>query len=178
MQAREIRDEPLTGQPGRVREQPQLPHVRAVVRTARRPAIQGRRVDAQELRRPPTADLRVREHRAKPAGDLGLIQDAQVTLCVQQIPPILQVIPENLTSYWQVWEDLVMAKAPTPLRLAIATSGITQREIAAVSGIEATRLSRIVNGLHCDEATRETIADVLGREKTELWPIDDEAEAA
>lgn len=71
-----------------------------------------------------------------------------------------------------------MARNPTPLRMAIIVSGLTQREVAAESGIEVTRLSRIVNGLHCDEATRETIADVLGREKTELWPVDDEAEAA
>jgi hypothetical protein len=64
-----------------------------------------------------------------------------------------------------------MARNPTPLRMAIVLSGRTQREIAAeIDGIDETRLSRIVNGLQCDDRIRERIAAVLGREKTELWP--------
>jgi hypothetical protein len=71
-----------------------------------------------------------------------------------------------------------MAKAPTPLRIAIAADGRTQREIAALVDIDETRFSRIVNGMHCDDGTRADIAKALGREKSELWPVDDEAEAA
>ena len=59
---------------------------------------------------------------------------------------------------------------PTPLKRAIFDSGRTQRGIAAEAGLDEAMLSRIVNGLHASEATREAIARVLGREIGELWP--------
>lgn len=63
-----------------------------------------------------------------------------------------------------------MARNPTALRLAIVSSGRTQREIAGRAGLDETYFSRIVNGLQCDERIRESISAVLGREKSELWP--------
>lgn len=72
----------------------------------------------------------------------------------------------------------MVMKAPTPLRLAIAASGITQRNLADQIGLDETRLSRIVNGMQCDQATCQDIAKALGREKTELWPVDEEIKAA
>jgi transcriptional regulator with XRE-family HTH domain len=63
-----------------------------------------------------------------------------------------------------------MPRLVTPLRLAIAQSGLTQREVADAAGLHESRLSRIVNGLHCDEATREAIARALGRHVDEVFP--------
>ena len=63
-----------------------------------------------------------------------------------------------------------MAKAPTPLRLAIAASGRLHQDIAAEAGISPSHLSRIVNGLHAPQATRDAIADALDREVSELFP--------
>lgn len=65
----------------------------------------------------------------------------------------------------------------TPLKIAIVSSGIAQQEIARKLGMDPTHLSRIVNGLHCDDATKRRIADVLGRDLQELWP-EPKAEAA
>lgn len=67
----------------------------------------------------------------------------------------------------------------TRLRIALVHAEMTQTELAGASGIERTRLSRIVNGLHCDEATRQKIADALRRNVSELFPSDEqEGEAA
>jgi transcriptional regulator with XRE-family HTH domain len=52
---------------------------------------------------------------------------------------------------------------PTPLKLAIVRSGLSQKDIAADVGLDPAQLSRIVNGLHCDDATANHIADVLRR---------------
>lgn len=72
-----------------------------------------------------------------------------------------------------------MARTPTPLRLAVVQSGLSQREIAEQVGLNETRFSRIVNGLHCDHSTRQRIALALGRNVCELWPNgDDEPVAA
>jgi hypothetical protein len=54
-------------------------------------------------------------------------------------------------------------KKPTPLKLAIVRSGLAQKDIAAEVGLDPAHLSRIVNGLHCDDATADHIADVLRR---------------
>lgn len=62
------------------------------------------------------------------------------------------------------------SKAPTPVRLAIVHAGRTQRDIAAAIGMDEGQLSRIVNGLHADDATRERIARELGRKTEDLWP--------
>ena len=63
-----------------------------------------------------------------------------------------------------------MAKAPTPLRLAIAASGRLHQDIATEAEISPSHLSRIVNGLHAPDATRRAIADALGVEVSALWP--------
>jgi hypothetical protein len=63
----------------------------------------------------------------------------------------------------------------TPLKLAIIASGREQQEIAKEAGLRPDHLSRIVNGLHCDEPTREALARVLGRQPGELFDIDRQA---
>lgn len=64
-----------------------------------------------------------------------------------------------------------MARTVTPLKLAVVASGRFQRDIAAEIGVDQHQFSRWVNGLHCPEpSTRQAIADVLGRQVTELWP--------
>lgn len=68
-------------------------------------------------------------------------------------------------------------KRVTPLKLAIVGSGRSQKDIAAEVEMDPTHLSRIVNGLHCDDATKAAIAKALGRDLRELWPEGD-AEAA
>lgn len=69
-----------------------------------------------------------------------------------------------------------MPMAPTPLRLAIVHSGRRQREIADAAGLSESRLSLIVNGLHCNDATRLRIAAALGRDVSELFPPSARAE--
>lgn len=58
----------------------------------------------------------------------------------------------------------------TPLKRAIFESQRVQRDIAAEIGIDEAHLSRIVNGLHCNDATRLRIAAALGRDVSELFP--------
>jgi transcriptional regulator with XRE-family HTH domain len=66
-------------------------------------------------------------------------------------------------------------KFPSPLRLAIAASGRTQRDIAEAAGISERKLSQIVNGLHADEATQELIASELRQSRADLFPAYGEA---
>jgi lambda repressor-like predicted transcriptional regulator len=61
-------------------------------------------------------------------------------------------------------------KPTTTLKRVIFESGQTQRTIAAAAGLREDQLSRIVNGLHCDAATQQAIADQLGKTVHELWP--------
>lgn len=62
-------------------------------------------------------------------------------------------------------------RTPTPLKLAIVTAGLTQREVATRVGCDDAQLSRWANGLHCqDPAMRAAIAEVVGRGVDELWP--------
>lgn len=68
-------------------------------------------------------------------------------------------------------------KIPTPLKRAIFESGRSQRDLANEVGIHETSLSRIVNGFHADDATRQRIADALGRKTGELWPENSERAA-
>lgn len=80
---------------------------------------------------------------------------------------------------WPMCYKCGMPITATPLRVALAQAGVTQTELAESSGIERTRLSRIVNGLHADIDTRAAIAAALGRHVDELWPpATDIAEAA
>ena len=60
-------------------------------------------------------------------------------------------------------------KPPTPLKVAIIQSGRHQKDIAAAIGIDPTHLSRIANGLHASEATREALAAELGRTVDDLF---------
>jgi transcriptional regulator with XRE-family HTH domain len=73
---------------------------------------------------------------------------------------------------------LAMTRPVTPLRLAIAASGRTQREIADTLGISEEHLSRIVNGLHASQRMRESIAEEIGQTVEDLWPISTPKEAA
>lgn len=59
---------------------------------------------------------------------------------------------------------------PTPLKRAIFESGRVQKDIASEIGIDPAQLSRIVNGLHCDDATRLRIAAALGRDVADVFP--------
>ena len=63
-----------------------------------------------------------------------------------------------------------MARRVTPLRLAIAASGRTQRDIASKIGVGEDQLSRIVNGLHADKDTQDALARELGQTIDDLWP--------
>lgn len=62
-------------------------------------------------------------------------------------------------------------KAPTPLRVAVAFSGFTQREVARQASIHETEFSRIVNG-RVNPTRREqiAIAAVLEKPIADLWP--------
>lgn len=68
-------------------------------------------------------------------------------------------------------------RKPTPLKRAIFDSGKTQKDIAESIGITESHLSRIVNGLHADEATRNALSAALNRTIADLFPVY-EAEAA
>ncbi len=61
-------------------------------------------------------------------------------------------------------------RKPTALKVAIAQWGGRQKDLATQIGLSEPTLSRIVNGLHADDATREKIAAALGRTTHELWP--------
>ncbi len=61
-------------------------------------------------------------------------------------------------------------RTPTPLKRAIFESGRVQREIAAEIGMDPAHLSRIVNGMHCDDATRGKIAAAIGRTVEDVFP--------
>jgi transcriptional regulator with XRE-family HTH domain len=63
-----------------------------------------------------------------------------------------------------------MAKEPTALRIAIAASGRTQREVADAIGMSDGAFSRIVNGLHTSDANRAAIAHEIGASVSDLWP--------
>lgn len=70
-------------------------------------------------------------------------------------------------------------KLPTPLRIAIAASGLTQREIAERAGVSEVHLSRIVNRhRHADDVTQRRIACAVGRRVEELFPADAEGSKA
>lgn len=58
---------------------------------------------------------------------------------------------------------------PTPLRLALLENERTQKSLADEVGLDAPRMSLIVNGLVPDAATRCAIAAALGRTVEELW---------
>lgn len=60
----------------------------------------------------------------------------------------------------------------SPLRLALLEEDRTQRWLAEQLGRSEAFVSRIVNGLHCDEATRFQIAGLLHRPVHELFPLD------
>lgn len=67
----------------------------------------------------------------------------------------------------------------TPLAQVIRLQGWgAQRRIARELGISESHFSRIVNGLHVDDATRQRIAHALGRQVSDLWPSEPEARAA
>lgn len=67
----------------------------------------------------------------------------------------------------------------TPLRRALREEGRRQDWLAEQLGAHPSHVSRWVQGLHVPmEATRERIAEILGREVDELWPAAPQREAA
>lgn len=68
-------------------------------------------------------------------------------------------------------------KLVTPLKIAIVQTGRPQKDIAAAVGARLgwapasaeSKLSRIVNGLHADDGTREVIAQEVGVDPATLW---------
>jgi len=71
-----------------------------------------------------------------------------------------------------------MSRPVTPLKIAVARSGRRQGEIAEAVGLSESQFSRIVNGLHASEATRQQIAGELGRTVDDLWPTGSPERAA
>lgn len=69
-------------------------------------------------------------------------------------------------------------KPTTPLKRAIFESAWTQRALADAVGLREDQMSRIANGLHCDTATRDAIAEKLERPVAALWPSPAEDVAA
>jgi transcriptional regulator with XRE-family HTH domain len=67
---------------------------------------------------------------------------------------------------------VIERRTVTKLKLAIVRTGVAQKDIAAELGMDQAHLSRIVNGLHADDATREAITDVLRRHLPDLQPTD------
>lgn len=61
-------------------------------------------------------------------------------------------------------------RTTTPLRMALTEGGYIHGAIATRVGLHPGTFSRIVNGWHCDQATRQKISAALGREISELWP--------
>lgn len=66
----------------------------------------------------------------------------------------------------------------TPLKIAVVASGRQQKDIAARCGLSEPHLSRIVNGLHCDDRTRSAIASELGLTVDELFPLSTNGDVA
>jgi transcriptional regulator with XRE-family HTH domain len=65
------------------------------------------------------------------------------------------------------------------LKVAIAATGRTQREVADEVGLNESRLSLIVNGhWNPDDRTQATLAATLGRTVDELWPAREDVAAA
>lgn len=85
-------------------------------------------------------------------------------------------LAHHLTTYCP-FPTVRSMRTVTPLKLAVVASGRRQKDIAAQIGMDEAGFSRIVNGLHTSEATRERIAQALGRTPADLWP-DANTEAA
>lgn len=58
----------------------------------------------------------------------------------------------------------------TPLKRILQDEGRKQSWLAERVGIDQATMSRIVNGFHADDPTRDAIAQALGRTIEELWP--------
>lgn len=69
-------------------------------------------------------------------------------------------------------------RKPTPLKRAFFESQRTQKDVAAEIGMDEGQLSRIVNGLHCDERKQHLIADALGMTVEECFNARPESKAA
>lgn len=63
-----------------------------------------------------------------------------------------------------------MTRWVTPLKRILLDEGRRQTWLSERSGVEVTRLSRIVNGLHPTEHEAAAIAGVLGRHVDEVFP--------
>lgn len=61
-------------------------------------------------------------------------------------------------------------KSRTTLKRVLDEQGRRQNWLAEQVGVHESHISRIVNGLHCNDATQRKIACALGRDVHELWP--------
>lgn len=72
-----------------------------------------------------------------------------------------------------------MPKVTNPLKVAIAGDTRTQKEIGADVGLSETQISKIAAApSHADDATKQALADTLGKSVDELFPPIVQAEAA
>ena len=66
---------------------------------------------------------------------------------------------------------LIKRRNVTPLRIALARSGLTQRALAQASGLNETLVSLIVNGhWNPDSVQKIKIAEALGVSVNEVFP--------
>lgn len=67
----------------------------------------------------------------------------------------------------------------TPLRRILHDEGRKQSWLAERAGTDKATMSRIVNGMHCDDGTQLKIANALRRDVCEVFPASlQEGEAA
>lgn len=70
-------------------------------------------------------------------------------------------------------------RIPTPLDRALFEGRVTNRALADAIGVNESQVSRWRHGVHVPEqATREAIAQELGRKVVDLWPEQQEMKAA
>lgn len=62
------------------------------------------------------------------------------------------------------------ATPPTPLKLALAEQGITNRALANHVDVSEKQMSLYVNGLRPPADKRGRIAKALGKKEAVLWP--------
>jgi transcriptional regulator with XRE-family HTH domain len=68
--------------------------------------------------------------------------------------------------------------ATTPLKRLLIGEGRKQSWLAERTGIDRATVSRIAQGLPPSEPQAQALAEALGREISELWPVADEKAAA
>lgn len=73
----------------------------------------------------------------------------------------------------------MVARIDTELKRILTSEGRTQSWLARTVGVDRTLINRYVHGIHRpDLPTRQAIADALGRQEPDVFPIDPEEIAA